>query len=355
MASVLVIDADEWVAEMVVEAIRDAGHDVIACATARDGFDLACATEPDCIVCDMRLPDHDGAWVAKAVRQETTDVSVVPFVFFTRSDDVDTGVEGFQVGADVMIQKPFRLDELMGQIDALLKMSKRLRETRSQFAGKAHDVAIEGEAGHASVSTLLALLEMERRSGRLVVEGGGRKAELQIASGLVAETTIDGKRVKPIDAVKLAIDGAEGGRFVFQSSADRKPPGGARSARDLVAQATSATAPPSAATAAAAPPSAAATPRGLPPREEPPRAPVPPRAVAAGATAASQAPRVAPTKPAAGQARRDPSASTPKPGPTAASRAPTRPAPPGGAAPPETLEPIEVEADLDSYRPPGKG
>ena len=65
---VLMIEDDEWVSSLLSGAIRDAGYDVIICNTAQAGLNAACDKEPDCIICDIDLPDHDGYWVARNVR-----------------------------------------------------------------------------------------------------------------------------------------------------------------------------------------------------------------------------------------------------------------------------------------------
>jgi len=98
---VLVIEDDEWVSRLLSAAIRDAGYDVVVCGTAKAGLDTACAVEPDCIICDVDLPDNDGYFVARGVRTQPSRVSVTPFLFLSGLDDQESRLEGFHVGADV--------------------------------------------------------------------------------------------------------------------------------------------------------------------------------------------------------------------------------------------------------------
>ena len=60
LGSVLVIEDDGWVSSLLSTAIRDAGYEVVVCGSAQLGFDTACSSQPDCIICDIDLPDHDG-------------------------------------------------------------------------------------------------------------------------------------------------------------------------------------------------------------------------------------------------------------------------------------------------------
>ena len=94
----LVIEDDEWVSRLLSNAIRDAGYEVITCATAKEGFELACSEEPSCIICDVELPDGDGFWVARSIRAEPTRVSATPFIFLTGLDDPQSRMEGYQDG-----------------------------------------------------------------------------------------------------------------------------------------------------------------------------------------------------------------------------------------------------------------
>ena len=57
---VLVIEDDEWVSRLLQSAIREAGYDAVVCSTAKAGLEAAFSQHPDCIVCDIDLPDDDG-------------------------------------------------------------------------------------------------------------------------------------------------------------------------------------------------------------------------------------------------------------------------------------------------------
>src|SRR5690242_212591 len=110
---VLVIEDDEWISRLLQSAIREAGYEVMVTASARIGLETAIGQQPDCIVCDVQLPDHDGFWVARNVRTHQSRVSVTPFLFLSGLDDEQSRLEGFHVGADVYISKPFRVDEVV--------------------------------------------------------------------------------------------------------------------------------------------------------------------------------------------------------------------------------------------------
>ncbi|APR83026.1 Response regulator receiver:Transcriptional regulatory protein, C- terminal [Minicystis rosea] len=224
---VLVIEDDEWVSRLLQIAIREAGYEVMICGSARLGLDTAVAQQPDCIVCDVQLPDHDGFWVARNVRTHASRVSVTPFLFLSGLDDEQSRLEGFHVGADVYIAKPFRVDEVVAQIQALVAMASRLRTRRDSMLSLpppgSSASAIEGDLGQMSIATVLTVLEMERRTGTFEVVSKKRRAQLLIASGQVVEGTVGGTRVASLTALRTML-AWNVGRFSFVPSSEPEAP-----------------------------------------------------------------------------------------------------------------------------------
>jgi CheY-like chemotaxis protein len=225
--SVLVIEDDEWVSRLLSTAIREAGYEVVVCATARNGLETACNIQPDCIICDVDLPDSDGYWVARNVRTHPSRVAVTPFLFLSGLDDEQSRLEGFHVGADVYITKPFRVDEVIAQIGALVQMAERLRARRdsmlSMFPAAPVVSAIEGDLGQMSIATVLTVLEMERRTGIFEVVSKKRRASLDIARGHVVQGTVGGTKVSALTAMRTML-AWNVGRFSFMPTPPREPP-----------------------------------------------------------------------------------------------------------------------------------
>jgi DNA-binding response OmpR family regulator len=125
VAHVLVIDGEEWVASLLAGALVDAGHRVTTCHSAADGVDAAAAA-PDCIVCDISLPDADGPTVARRVRALAGPAALTPFLFLSRQGG-RARADALGGGGDAWLAKPFRVTEVIAQVAALLEMSARLR------------------------------------------------------------------------------------------------------------------------------------------------------------------------------------------------------------------------------------
>lgn len=264
----LVIEDDEWVSRLLSNAIRDAGYDVITSATAKEGLEMACSEEPSCIICDVELPDDDGFWVARSIRALPTRVSATPFIFLTGLDDPQSRMEGYQVGADIYITKPFRIQEVVAQIDALVQMAERMRrqldtqerarvppplppDAPGEITGLLNELveapgptthsaramreareakpksepvtAIEGDLSQMSIATVLTVLEMERRTGIFEVVSKKRRAQLEIAGGAVVQGMVGGTRVSALTTLRTML-GWTVGRFSFAPLPTREPP-----------------------------------------------------------------------------------------------------------------------------------
>ncbi|HET9958297.1 MAG TPA: response regulator [Polyangiaceae bacterium] len=170
---VLVIDGDEWSRTLLVNYLGAAGYEVHTAAGAREGFDRVRALEPDCIVCDVALPDIDGFWVARRVRAEASKVAATPLLFLTQADDLPGRLHGLKVGADVFLTKPVRSEEIVAQVDAVIGMASRILSASvpptEAPPPSSRPPALAGDLSQISIATVFTLLELEQRSGLLRV------------------------------------------------------------------------------------------------------------------------------------------------------------------------------------------
>ncbi|MCC6213591.1 MAG: response regulator [Polyangiaceae bacterium] len=217
---VLIIEDDEWVATLLGKYLRDRGYEVDQRGDARGGFERALSFVPDCIVCDVTLPDIDGLWVARKVRMEGGRIAGTPFLFLTNADDLESHLQALNVGADAYLTKPFRHQEVVAQIAALIGMAERLRGAPDSLgpASSLTAPALRGDTAEMSIATILSILEMERRSGRLKMRRAGQSATLEIADGRLARATLDERPCEPLAAVRTVLAWRDG-RFWFRPAA----------------------------------------------------------------------------------------------------------------------------------------
>ena len=224
---VLIIEDDEWISALLVKFLTGSGYECQVAVDAREGFQVATERLPDCIICDVMLPDIDGFWVARRVRGERSRLATTPFAFLTEVEDPELRLQGLSVGADVFISPPFRHEEVVAQVTALVGMAQRLRDrtgSASQAPLQQEASALRGDIAHISVPTLLAMLEMERRSGQLTVYyNEGETAVFDVSEGGLRATSLDGLECEPLDAMRAVVAWHQG-QFAFQPG--RAPPDG---------------------------------------------------------------------------------------------------------------------------------
>lgn len=131
-ATILVVDDEEALIDMVSAALRFAGYEV---STASDGFEALRSVKagtPDLVVLDVNMPDMDGFEVCRRLRRDGVQV---PVIFLTARDDIDDLRVGFRQGGDDYLIKPFSLEELGLRIEALLRRSERKLESSRMTVG----------------------------------------------------------------------------------------------------------------------------------------------------------------------------------------------------------------------------
>lgn len=116
-ASILVIDDDRELAELVREYLAGFGYRVATANHPDRGMEILRAQRPDLVVLDVMLPGRNGFEVCKEIRAE----SKVPVVMLTARGDVSDRVLGLGLGADDYLPKPFEPRELVARIESVLR------------------------------------------------------------------------------------------------------------------------------------------------------------------------------------------------------------------------------------------
>jgi len=118
--SVLAIEDDPDVRDLLGSRLRRAGYLVHLAATGREGLRTFHQARPDVVVLDLSLPDLDG-WDVLARIRELSDAPVL--VLTGRAAESDK-VRGLDAGADDYLTKPFGLDELLARLRALRRRAR---------------------------------------------------------------------------------------------------------------------------------------------------------------------------------------------------------------------------------------
>lgn len=118
--TVVVVDDEPDVLELVAYNIRQDGHTV---ATASDGvtaLNLIRTRQPDVVVLDVMMPGLSGLEVARRMRSQTETASI-PIVMLTARAEEKHELEGLDAGADDYVSKPFSMQVLLARIKAVAR------------------------------------------------------------------------------------------------------------------------------------------------------------------------------------------------------------------------------------------
>ncbi len=120
-ASLLLVEDDDSIRELLASALRFGGYRIETAATGPDGLNAAVAREFDLIVLDVGLPGIDGFELCRLLRQRG---DVTPVIFLTARREAEDLRTGFEGGGDDYVVKPFGLEELTLRIDAVLRRTR---------------------------------------------------------------------------------------------------------------------------------------------------------------------------------------------------------------------------------------
>src|SRR4051794_36334605 len=120
--SVLVVDDEPTIGEVVSAYLRRAGYDTRVACDGPAALAAVAERAPDLIVLDVMLPGIDGLSVMQRVR----DRSAV--ILLTAKGDESDRVTGLRLGADDYVVKPFSPAELVARVDAVLRRVDTVRE-----------------------------------------------------------------------------------------------------------------------------------------------------------------------------------------------------------------------------------
>ena len=116
-ATVLVIEDEKPLADMVVAYLARAGYQTLIAHTGPAGVQAARESRPEVVILDLGLPGLDGIEVCRQIRT-FSDCYVI--VATARSDEIDTLI-GLSVGADDSVTKPFSVRELVARVQTVLR------------------------------------------------------------------------------------------------------------------------------------------------------------------------------------------------------------------------------------------
>ncbi|PPK64878.1 response regulator transcription factor [Actinokineospora auranticolor] len=171
-ASLLVVEDDAAIRDLLATSLRFAGFDVATAATGDDGLRQAEKLRPDLVLLDVMLPDRDGFDVLRRLRAGGQGV---PVLFLTARDANHDKITGLTLGGDDYVTKPFSLEEVIARVNAVLRRTRpvegepeRLRVADLELDVDSHVVRRGGRPVELSPTEFKLLHYLLRNAGRVV-------------------------------------------------------------------------------------------------------------------------------------------------------------------------------------------
>ena len=132
---ILLCEDDENLGMLLREYLQAKGYSTVLCPDGEQGFKEFTKNKYDIAVLDVMMPKKDGFTLAQDIRQANADLPIIFLTAKTLKEDI---LEGFNIGADDYITKPFSMEELVFRVEAILRRvrGKKTKESTLYHIGK---------------------------------------------------------------------------------------------------------------------------------------------------------------------------------------------------------------------------
>ncbi len=126
--TILIIDDDKTLIDLLGQALGKAGYEIMSATNGIDGLQVLYKHRVDLVILDVMMPRMDGWETCSRIR----DVSDVPVIMLTAKDEEADALKGFQCGVDDYVTKPFSFAELTARVKAVLQRARRTPADRQR-------------------------------------------------------------------------------------------------------------------------------------------------------------------------------------------------------------------------------
>lgn len=119
---ILVVDDDQFANNLVQFVLSKEGYEVETTDNPRGALQMIQRREPDLLLLDVMMPYLDGFQFSEKLRAEGYET---PLIFMTAQDTLESKLQGFHIGADDYICKPYNHQELVARVQAVLRRIKK--------------------------------------------------------------------------------------------------------------------------------------------------------------------------------------------------------------------------------------
>ena len=142
MKSVLIIDDEADIRDILTYNLKKDGFDVLTAENGQSGIEKAKAAQPDIIILDVMMPEMDGIEVCQILRSDESTKNILICFLTARSEDYSQ-IAGLDAGADDYVSKHVKPRVLVSRIKAILRRNQQTNDTNSN--NEEYDLIIDRE------------------------------------------------------------------------------------------------------------------------------------------------------------------------------------------------------------------
>lgn len=129
---ILLAEDEPSLGQIIKESLETRNFEVLLCEDGEIAYKTYKTESPLLLVLDVMMPKKDGFTLAKEIREENSEI---PIIFLTAKSQTNDVVEGFNLGGNDYLKKPFSMEELIVRINSLLKRAKKDENTERMAIG----------------------------------------------------------------------------------------------------------------------------------------------------------------------------------------------------------------------------
>ncbi|TCV65379.1 response regulator receiver domain-containing protein [Neorhizobium sp. R1-B] len=133
MTTILCIDDEHDIRQLLVEEMEDAGFSTLQAANGQEGLDLLVSKWPDLVICDISMPVMSGHELLAEIQVNYPDFADTPFIMLTALTDRENVLSGLRGGAEAYLTKPIDFDLLMAKVTGCLTRIENNRKAGRGF------------------------------------------------------------------------------------------------------------------------------------------------------------------------------------------------------------------------------
>jgi two-component system phosphate regulon response regulator PhoB len=118
--TILIVDDEQDILGLLDYNVKRAGFSTLLASSGNEALQLAKKSPLDAVILDVMLPDLDGLEVLRRLRQDSATKDIPVMLLTAKGEEIDR-VQGFEIGADDYVVKPFSIREVVLRVKALLR------------------------------------------------------------------------------------------------------------------------------------------------------------------------------------------------------------------------------------------